>query len=216
MREKQGQTEMAIQYADSALQTNLKQNGFEPVICQQKIMIYLMLLIGLIILLAVLFVSINRKRLKRANLNLASRTMEVMANENLINVIPSSSAPKPVTDNLVVQLDQLLQSKKVYLDPELTLAVLAEKLNTNTTFLSRIFNEQHNIGFNDYTNELRVKELRVKETCRLLIATNDKNTTIDHILSKLGFSSRSAFFNAFKKFTGVTPDVFKRMNPYQN
>ena len=281
--EKQSQTGIALQFADSALQINLKLNDFETIIENskflsslnaqidraslaakylklsnaysdslqnketsakflndkaylaaantklaikdlryrqtmsskviglQKMLIYLMLLIGLIVLLSVGSVWIFRKRLESANLNLARRTLEVMANEIILSVSIPISSPKTITDNLVVQLNRLLQSEKVYLDPNLTLAGLAEKLGTNTSYLSRIFNEQYNIGFNDYINELRVKE-----TCRLLKAKKDKNITIDPILSNSGFSSRSPFYNAFKKCTGVTPDVFKRINPSQN
>ncbi len=281
--EKQEQIETAMQFSDSALQTNLKLNDFEGVIGtamflsvlnaridnaplankylklsdafsdslqkktisaqvlkdklfiagantklaikdlryrhvmsskiigQQKMIIYLMLLIGLMVLMVVVFIRIFRKRLKRTNLNLARRTIEVVANESNMRDWPRASVQKPITDNLVAQLDSLLQSEKVYLDPNLTLAGLAEKLGTNMSYLSRVFNERYNIGFNDY-----IYELRIKETCRLLLTINDKNITIDHILSNSGFRSRSPFYCAFKKFTGVTPDVFKRLNQFQN
>jgi YesN/AraC family two-component response regulator len=181
------------------------------IIKQQKMLIGLLLLIGLMAILVVVFIRIFRKRLKRTNLNLARRTMEVMANETIMRDYQRASVQKPLVDNLVTQSDQLLQSEKVYLDSNLTLASLAEKLGTNTTYLSRIFNEQHKMGFNDYINELRVKE-----SCRLILATNDKNVTIDQILCNSGFGSRTSFYSAFKKFTGVTPDVFKRMNQSPN
>ncbi|MEI6143861.1 MAG: helix-turn-helix domain-containing protein, partial [Mariniphaga sp.] len=282
-REKQGQTETALQFADSALQVKLQLNDFEAVIetakflsvlntrmnraslaakylklsnaysdslrnrepsakflndkaylaaantklaikdlryrqvislktiGQQKLMIYLMLLIGLVVLLAVVSIVIFRKRLKMANLNLARRTLEVVAKEVLLDDFPLLPEPKDENDDLILQLDRLIRTEKVHLDPKLSLVNLAQKLNTNRTHLSQIINEHYNVCFHDYINELRVKEI-----CRLLLETNDKNITIDHILTNSGFSSKSPFYSAFKKFTGVTPEVFKRMNPFQN
>ena len=282
-RDKQGQTGIAIQFADSALQTKLKLNDFEAIIenakflsglsarmgraslaakylklsnsysdslrnretsakflndkaylagantklaikdlryrqvisskiiGHQKKMIYLMLLIGLVVLLSVVSVWLLRMRLKRANLILARRTLEVVAKEAILDDFPLLPGPKDANDDLISQLDKLIRSEKVHLDPNLSLVKLAQKLNTNRTQLSQIINEHHKVGFNDYINELRVKEI-----CRLLLVTNDKNITIDQILSNSGFSSKSPFYSTFKKFTGVTPEVFKRMNPSQN
>ena len=282
-REKQGQHETAIQFADSALQTKLHLNDFEAVIetakflallnvqidraslaakylklsnaysdslrnretsakflndkaylagtntnlaikdlryrqvisskiiGQQKMMIYLMLLIGLVILLSVALIVIFRKRLKRANLILARRTLEVVTKEVLLDDFPLLPEPKDANVHLISQLDKLILFEKLYLDPNLSLVKLSQKLNTNRTHLSQIINEYYNASFNDYINELRVKEI-----CRLLLATHDKNITIDHILTNSGFSSKSPFYSAFKKFTGVTPDVFKKMNQREN
>ncbi|GEM_PF-3682763 len=281
--EKQGQTETAIKFADSALQTNLKLKNFEAVnenakflavlnaqidnpllaakylklscdysdslrireasakflndkaylagantklaikdlryrqtmsskvIGLQKMLIYLMLVIGLIVFLLVVSFRIYRERLKRTNLILARRTLEVVTKEAILDVFPLLPEPKDVNDELISQLNHLIKSEKVYLDPNLSLVNLSQKLNTNRTHLSQIINEHYNVGFNEYINELRVKEI-----CRLLLTTNDKNITIDHIITNSGFSSKSPFYSAFKKFTGVTPEVFKRMNPSQN
>lgn len=177
------------------------------IIDQQQMIIYLMVLVGLITMISVIFVRISRKRIKKANLNLARRTMEVVASETIMRGSPTATDPKRNNDILVLQLDQLLRTEKIYMDQNLTLASLAEKLGSNTSYLSRVINDQHKLGFNDFINEYRVKE-----ACRLLMTINDRNITIDHILSNSGFSSRSPFYSAFKKFTGVTPEVFKRMN----
>jgi YesN/AraC family two-component response regulator len=137
--------------------------------------------------------------------------MEVVENEVRLNHILIPTEPKHLNDDLLSQLNHLVHAEKVYLDPNLSLVNLAQKLDTNRTHLSQVFNEHHKVSFNDYINELRVKE-----TCRLLMAITDKNVTIDRILSNSGFSSRTPFYNSFKKFTGVTPEEFKRMNPSQN
>ena len=167
---------------------------------------YLLLLIFFLVFLGGIFVLAYTKKLARANHILAHRTMEVVAKDAILDEFPLLPEPKDTNDDLISQLDKLIRAEKVYLDPNLSLVNLSQKLNTNRTHLSHIINERYNVGFNDYINELRVKEI-----CRLLLVTNDKNITIDHILTNSGFSSKSPFYSAFRKFTGVIPDVYKRM-----
>ena len=188
-----------------------RQDTDSKTISQQKSVIYLLLLIFFLVLFGGMVIFVYRKKLTKANLYLARRTMEVVENEARLNDLLVQTEPKHSNDDLLSLLNHLVHAEKIYLDPNLSLVNLAQKLDTNRTHLSQVFNEHHKVSFNDYINELRVKE-----TCRLLMSTNDKNTTIDHILSNSGFSSRTPFYAAFKKFTGVTPEVFKRMNPSQN
>ena len=185
-----------------------RQETDSKIISQQKSVIYLLLFIFFLVFFGAIVILAYRKKLATTNLSLARRTMEAVTNEDMLNIFLET---KPVNDDLLSQLNHLVQSEKIFLDPNLTLVNLAQKLDTNRTHLSQVFNEHHKVSFNDYINELRVKE-----ACRLLMATTDKNVTIDQILSTSGFSSRTPFYAAFKKFTGVTPEVFKRMNPSQN
>ena len=198
-------TKQAIKYL------KYRQSKGEMIANQKNITSYLILLIWLIVGLTALFIVRHRKQINDVNMNLARRTMEIIANET--DLFNSHSAPSQneMNGNLVSQLDHFLRFEKDYLAPDLTLANLAEKLGTDTSYLSQVFNEQHNIGFDDYINDLRIKE-----ACRLLMATNNKNVTIDHILSNSGFSSRPLFYSTFKKFVGVTPDVFKKMTQWEN
>ena len=188
-----------------------RQSMVSKLAIQKKTTNFLMLVIGLIVALLTLFMIQHKKRMNYANMSLVRRTMEIINDESVINEFYPAPFQNKDNVDLVCKLDRLIRSEKSYRDPGLTLAILAGKLGTDTSYLSEVFNERYKNGFNDYINDLRVKE-----ACRLLMATNDKNTTIDHILSNSGFSSRTPFYNAFKKFTGVTPEVFKRMIQSQN
>ncbi|MEI6853027.1 MAG: helix-turn-helix domain-containing protein, partial [Bacteroidota bacterium] len=81
----------------------------------------------------------------------------------------------------------------------------AEVLQTNATYLSQVINQQYECNFNDYINQLRVNEA-------VLILKNDldKKKTIDMISDMAGFSSKTTFYAAFKKFTGITPSFFQK------
>ncbi|MDW5290241.1 helix-turn-helix domain-containing protein [Formosa sp. PL04] len=94
-------------------------------------------------------------------------------------------------------------SSKPYLNPKLTISGIANKLNTNPQRLSQVINEKIDMNFNDAINSLRVEEAK-----RLLASDNYSKLTIEAIAHKSGFNSKSPFYTAFKKYTGLTPKQF--------
>ncbi len=94
--------------------------------------------------------------------------------------------------------------EEFYLENSISLSSLAKSASTNTTYLSKIINEDYKKTFAVFINELRIshtlKQLEVLPEYRIL--------TIENIAYKSGFSSSSAFYNAFKKFTGLTPSYY--------
>jgi AraC-like DNA-binding protein len=101
-------------------------------------------------------------------------------------------------------IDLLLVQRKLYLEHDLTLQHLTDKLNSNSNYVSRVINEQYGRNFSSLINELRVKEAR-----RLLSEPENNHLTIEAIAHKVGFNSIPSFNIAFKKFTGVSPSFFK-------
>ena len=59
------------------------------------------------------------------------------------------------------------------------------------------------MNFSSYITEYRVKEAR-----RMLTDKSYHNLKIESIAGDAGFNSVSAFNNAFKKFTGLTPSYY--------
>lgn len=101
------------------------------------------------------------------------------------------------------QLNQLLQNEKPYLNNDITLAELSRKLNTNTTYLSKVINDLNGTNFSQLLNHYRVDE-----ACKLLRAHHTRNMTIEGIARMSGFNSKSAFNTAFKKIKNTTPSEF--------
>ena len=75
-------------------------------------------------------------------------------------------------------------------------------MNISSHELSRLINENLNSSFTEFINEYRVEE------AKQLIAIN-ANYTIEAIGNQSGFNSKSAFYKAFKTYTGTTPAKFK-------
>jgi YesN/AraC family two-component response regulator len=104
-----------------------------------------------------------------------------------------------------MDLEQLMNVEALYKQPDLTLSELAVRLKTNTSYLSHCINLHMKCNFSDYINQLRVKE-----ACRMISQMPAARLSIDQVASKVGFNSKSAFYTAFKKFTGVTPACFQK------
>lgn len=114
-----------------------------------------------------------------------------------------SGLKQPEAQSLHEQLLQLMDNKKPYLEPKLTLGQLAEQLGTSTNNLSQIINQYEEKNFYDFVNTYRIKEF-IKQA-------NDpknKNFNILGLALDAGFNSKSSFNQVFKKITGETPSEF--------
>jgi AraC-like DNA-binding protein len=98
---------------------------------------------------------------------------------------------------------KLMQDEKLYLQPELNLSDIANRLKTNISVLSGVVNNAFGKNFNDFVNEYRVNEFKE----RILLPEN-KNITLLGIAFDCGFNSKATFNRAFKKFTGKSPKDF--------
>lgn len=96
--------------------------------------------------------------------------------------------------NLLYQLE----IKKVFLDSELSLKKLSAMIDTNQTYLSNVVNRYFECNLKGLLNRYRVeyaKELLRAAGCSIL----------ENLPKKCGFASKSPFYTAFKKITGMTP-----------
>jgi AraC-like DNA-binding protein len=106
---------------------------------------------------------------------------------------------------LLEQLNLLIEQEKIYLQPDLKLSTIAEKMGIPSHQLSRIINEEFQKTFSEFINEQRVREF--------IKRVNDpsfQNYSLYGIALDVGFSSKSSFNNIFKKATGKTPSEFKK------
>jgi AraC-like DNA-binding protein len=71
--------------------------------------------------------------------------------------------------------------------------------------LSQVINESFNQNFYDYINTYRIEESK-----RLLQNPESEKYKIISIAYDSGFSTKSAFYNAFRKNTGITPGEYQK------
>ena len=101
------------------------------------------------------------------------------------------------------QIELLIQSEKLYQDPELSLTQVAKKLQTNTAIISKAINQGFQMNFNDFINNYRIEA--VKE---LFAKGEHKKSTLLGIAYDCGFNSKATFNRAFKKNTNYSPKEY--------
>jgi AraC-like DNA-binding protein len=93
-----------------------------------------------------------------------------------------------------------MEANKPFLNPDITLELLAGEIGVSPRILSQIINETYKKNFKSY-----ILEYRIKESMKILADARQSKLTILEILYQVGFNSKSAFNNQFKLFTNLTP-----------
>lgn len=106
---------------------------------------------------------------------------------------------------LAEDFDSRIRSKKLFLNPDLNLALLSKTLEVNPRELSQVINQKFGTNFSDYINYLRLKYAQ-----RLLENTPNDEMNISQIMYQSGFNSKTAFYNYFRKQTGISPKEYRR------
>lgn len=98
-----------------------------------------------------------------------------------------------------------MREYKPYLLPDITLDILAEKLNIASRDLSLVFNRHFDSNFYEFINRYRIEE-----AMKMLADPKHKTKTITHIYLDVGFNSKSVFNTFFKKHVGKTPSEYRQ------
>jgi len=102
-------------------------------------------------------------------------------------------------------LIQLMEDKKPFLDPELSLFKLASLLDVSSHTLSYIINKGCNENFYQFINRYRIDEAK-----KMIHDPNMKHLSLIGIAFEVGFNSKTVFNTTFKKMTNQTPSEFKK------
>jgi AraC-like DNA-binding protein len=114
----------------------------------------------------------------------------------------NSLLPSDQQQELLAKLEALMAKEKPYLQSDVSLPELAEKLGTTVHVLSQAINGGLGKSFFEMIATYRVQEAKT-----LLI--KQKNIKVEEIAEQVGYNSKSSFNTAFKKVTGLTPSEFR-------
>lgn len=179
-----------------------KQNSFGA-----SALIFLFLIISVLSFLVWKYYN-NQNEIKRKYLLLENRIAENAVkpkynnkDDNVINTkIP---IPEEIYHNITRKLEKF-EDRKGYLEKGLTLAKLAKRFNTNTTYLSQVINETRKLTFNKYLSELRINYI----TDRLYNDNKYLKHTVEGLAEECGIASRQNFSDLFKEINGIRPKDF--------
>ena len=125
--------------------------------------------------------------------------------EDLSESVKKKYVKSSLTDSteLFNDIEHLVTSERLYLEFDLKLNTLAERLDKSIHHVSQAINQSAGVSFPDYINRFRIEEAKKK-------LLEPKPDTIYAISLDVGFNSKAAFYTAFKKFTNQTPTAFKK------
>lgn len=133
----------------------------------------------------------------------ADKTKPILEEER-VSKYANSKLEENEKQNYHQLLNELMESKKPYLDSNLKLAHVAEEINVSAKSLSQIINEMEGRNFYDFVNDYRL------EFAKDMLLSEDQKMTIAEIMYASGFNSKSSFNTYFKKKTGLSPSSFRK------
>ncbi len=108
-------------------------------------------------------------------------------------------------DKVITRLKECMTEKKMFMNEDLTLKDLAEELSVTVHQLSQLLNERLATNFNNFVNRYRINESK-------MILLDEPERSVISIAFMVGFNTKSSFYNAFSRFTGTTPQDYRRDN----
>ena len=98
-----------------------------------------------------------------------------------------------------------LKTSNFYADNLASLSELAKKIKASPHHVSQVINEKLNVSFFELLASYRVEQAK-----KLLSDEKNNKLTIEEISEMVGYNSKTAFNNAFKKISGKTPSEFRK------
>jgi len=188
----------------------------QKIIKQKDRFIDFAVIAGSLISIALLIIFILYRIRNKAYKQLVYQSLENPSNAQLVkieedteegNTIEIKNVNSILDESLKTQIETSLNkqlAEKVYLEPNLILKTLAEKCDTNRSYLSQFINERYNMNFNTFINTLRIDE------AKRILSDKNNSTPLKELYLQLGFNTYSVFNAAFKKHVGVTPNFYQK------
>jgi AraC-like DNA-binding protein len=132
---------------------------------------------------------------------------ELDSNQGLIN-----ASEDDFLKNIFDDLHKTVVGEGLYKIHRISLFDVSQQTGFNVRDISRAINVYNQTSFNNYINHLRIDSVK-----QSFMQDNKQHINILNIGLSSGFSSKTTFNTAFKKFSGCTPSVFvSRMNQQKN
>lgn len=103
-------------------------------------------------------------------------------------------------EQLISDVVRMVQSS--YNNQNLNVSLVADRLNINPSYLSRIFKKEMGIGLLDYIHNVRITNAKK-------LMENQSDITVKEVGDQVGYYNSVAFIRAFKRYEGMTPGQYK-------
>jgi AraC-like DNA-binding protein len=145
--------------------------------------------------------------LRQSTLMMSATTSINEAQPELIVPYKKSGLDESTIEQIYQRLLIHMETKKPFLQDDLSLSLLADQLGLNPNQLSQVINQKSGGNFFVFVNAYRVEEVKAK-----LVDPSYSHLSILGIAYDCGFRSKSAFNRIFKAQTGDSPKDYQHKN----
>ncbi|WP_420571016.1 helix-turn-helix domain-containing protein [Kordia sp.] len=169
---------------------------------EKKLVILFVCLLGLFIGIA-MYYKVEGRLIRKKFEELLKKVSQLEQHKPVAVVHKKNKAPDQKERMLLDKIADF-EKEEYYLSTACNLAFMAQKLETNTSYLSKVINTHKGKSFSNYITELRINTALVR-------LKNDKKLhsyTIQGIAEEFGFKRQETFARAFKTHTGINPSQY--------
>lgn len=131
----------------------------------------------------------------------------VVVKEKLVDSDREAPFNPELMNSYVGQLEAYISAEEPFKKQGFTVTELAQALKMPSHHLSYVLNHHYKQRFTDFINSYRVNRIK-----KQLEDDSWKSYTLEALAKECGFSSRSTFSVAFKKFTGLSPSQYLKLH----
>lgn len=193
-------------------ETRLRTNTESMLLTTRIVTIAVCVLLAAVVILVYVLIRKNRLLTSKNDELYRKNTELLRVEDGLINTEKTNPKKNVMInaehiDDLEARIEDVLASPEFVCSPEASLKTLAEKVDSNTSYVSYILNQKYSENFS-----ILLGNLRVKEICRRIEREPQRyqQLTIEAISTEAGFKSRSTFRTSFVRQTGLTPSDYIR------
>ena len=172
----------------------------------QKMIWIVTLCVLLFVTFVLLIMIIQKKRLDKAYQALVEKNVEIMdIHKKYPEKQQKMALANDMQEDLIEKIVNIMEDTAIICDPAFTIDKLATMTQSNHTYVSQVINTTFKKNFRSFLNSYRIREAQL-----LFSSPNAAKYTIEAVSLHVGFKSRSAFRDAFKEITGVSPVFYLR------
>ncbi|WP_298512966.1 helix-turn-helix domain-containing protein [uncultured Kordia sp.] len=166
----------------------------------------ILIIIGIICLASIYFLFHYKNEAKK-NKEIFEKLVQSQEKKEKENQERSKPKEIVITDSkveAVLKRLEKLEEQNYFLESSCSLANMAKKTKTNTTYLTQILKQYKEKTFYQYLNELRINYT----IDRLNTDHQFRKYAIKHIALEVGYKSPESFTKHFKKAAGINPSYY--------
>ena len=171
----------------------------ERTIRYQRTISAVMLIALIVACVGLWFIFMQVRKLKAAYRTLFKKNLAIMDMQEKKKAEKYKNSSH-IQDELLDKILAVMEDTSVVCNTEFTIDKLADLVQSNRTYVSQTINSALEKNFRTFLNSYRIQE------AQRLFSEPDK--TVETVALNVGFKSQSAFRDAFKEITGVSPNFY--------